>query len=159
MLLAVSISSLVMDAVGKFVEHLRNASFVLSKLPSSTHNSIYAREVWSSMNRFWCFRELFFALCPIQVHAWLLRKCGWGEISEEWPHVIQTSDKDGASPDPRKVEAIKAAEPPRNAKELNSFLCEKKCSANRPSEGSTHSQSLYLEERTSRSVREFEGRP
>ena len=31
--------------------------------------------------------------------------------------------KDGASPDPRKVEAIKAAEPPRNAKELNSFLC------------------------------------
>ena len=31
--------------------------------------------------------------------------------------------KDGAFPDPRKVEAIKAAEPPRNAKELNSFLC------------------------------------
>ena len=31
--------------------------------------------------------------------------------------------KDGASLDPRKVEAIKAAEPPRNAKELNSFLC------------------------------------
>ncbi|PFX29990.1 Retrovirus-related Pol polyprotein [Stylophora pistillata] len=31
--------------------------------------------------------------------------------------------KDGASPDPRKVEAIKAAKPPRNAKELNSFLC------------------------------------
>ena len=31
--------------------------------------------------------------------------------------------KDGASPDPRKVEAIKAAEPPRNAKELNSSLC------------------------------------
>jgi len=30
--------------------------------------------------------------------------------------------KDGASPDPRKMEAIKAAEPPRNAKELNSFL-------------------------------------
>ena len=31
--------------------------------------------------------------------------------------------KDGASPDPQKVEAIKAAEPPRSAKELNSFLC------------------------------------
>ena len=31
--------------------------------------------------------------------------------------------KDGASPDPRKVEAIKVAESPRNAKELNSFLC------------------------------------
>lgn len=27
------------------------------------------------------------------------------------------------SKDPQKVEAIKAAEPPRNAKELNSFLC------------------------------------
>ena len=31
--------------------------------------------------------------------------------------------KEGASPDPMKVEAIKQAEPPRNAKELNSFLC------------------------------------
>ena len=31
--------------------------------------------------------------------------------------------KDGASPDPQKVEAIKVAEPPCNAKELNSFLC------------------------------------
>ena len=32
--------------------------------------------------------------------------------------------KDGASPDPQKVEAIKVAEPPpRNARELNSFLC------------------------------------
>ena len=31
--------------------------------------------------------------------------------------------KKGASPDPMKVEAIKQAEPPRNAKELNSFLC------------------------------------
>ena len=31
--------------------------------------------------------------------------------------------KQGASPDPQKVEAIKAAEPPRNAKEMNSFLC------------------------------------
>ena len=31
--------------------------------------------------------------------------------------------KDGASPDPKKVKAIKAAKPPRNAKELNSFLC------------------------------------
>ncbi|XP_022810383.1 uncharacterized protein LOC111347399 [Stylophora pistillata] len=31
--------------------------------------------------------------------------------------------KDGASPDQRKVEAINAAEPPRNAKQLNSFLC------------------------------------
>ena len=30
--------------------------------------------------------------------------------------------KEGASPDPMKVEAIKQAEPPRNAKELNSFL-------------------------------------
>ena len=36
---------------------------------------------------------------------------------------------DGASPDPRKVEAIKAAEPPRNAKELNSFLCTVQCNA------------------------------
>ena len=31
--------------------------------------------------------------------------------------------KDGASPDPKKVKAIKAAKPPRNAKELKSFLC------------------------------------
>ena len=31
--------------------------------------------------------------------------------------------KKGASPDSMKVEAIKQAEPPRNAKELNSFLC------------------------------------
>ena len=31
--------------------------------------------------------------------------------------------KEGASPDPMKVEAIKQPEPPRNAKELNSFLC------------------------------------
>ena len=31
--------------------------------------------------------------------------------------------KEGASPDQMKVEAIKQAEPPRNAKELNSFLC------------------------------------
>ena len=31
--------------------------------------------------------------------------------------------KEGASPDPMKVEAIKQAELPRNAKELNSFLC------------------------------------
>ena len=31
--------------------------------------------------------------------------------------------KEGASPDPTKVEAIKQAKPPRNAKELNSFLC------------------------------------
>ena len=31
--------------------------------------------------------------------------------------------KEGASPGPMKVEAIKQAEPPRNAKELNSFLC------------------------------------
>lgn len=49
--------------------------------------------------------------------------------------------KDGASPDPRKVEAIKAAEPPRNAKELNSFLCTVQYNA-----------SFYLEKRTSRSV-------
>ena len=33
------------------------------------------------------------------------------------------SSKEGASPDSMKVEAIKQAEPPRNAKELNSFLC------------------------------------
>ena len=31
--------------------------------------------------------------------------------------------KEGAFPDPMKVEAIKQDEPPRNAKELNSFLC------------------------------------
>ena len=31
--------------------------------------------------------------------------------------------KEGASPDPMKVEAIKQAELPRNAKELSSFLC------------------------------------
>ena len=31
--------------------------------------------------------------------------------------------KEGASPDLMKVEAIKQAEPPRKAKELNSFLC------------------------------------
>ena len=31
--------------------------------------------------------------------------------------------KEGASPDPMKIEAIKQAEPPRKAKELNSFLC------------------------------------
>ena len=31
--------------------------------------------------------------------------------------------KEGASPDPMKVEAIKQTEPPRNAEELNSFLC------------------------------------
>ena len=31
--------------------------------------------------------------------------------------------KEGASPDLTKVEAIKQAKPPRNAKELNSFLC------------------------------------
>ena len=31
--------------------------------------------------------------------------------------------KEGASPDPMKVETIKQAEPPRNTKELNSFLC------------------------------------
>ena len=33
------------------------------------------------------------------------------------------SSKEGASPDPMKVEAIKQAELPRNAKELSSFLC------------------------------------
>ena len=31
--------------------------------------------------------------------------------------------KEGTSPDPMKVEAIKQTEPPRSAKELNSFLC------------------------------------
>lgn len=31
--------------------------------------------------------------------------------------------KEVASPDPVKVEAVKGAEPPRNAKELSSFLC------------------------------------
>lgn len=31
--------------------------------------------------------------------------------------------KERASPDPAKVDAIKEAVPPRNAKELNSFLC------------------------------------
>lgn len=68
--------------------------------------------------------------------------------------------KDGAAPDPRKVEAIKAAEPPHNAKELNSSLCTVQynvrfmevCSANRPPEGFTESQSFYLEETTSGSV-------
>ena len=51
--------------------------------------------------------------------------------------------KDGASSDPRKVEAIKAAEPLRNAKELNSFLCTVQYNArfmDRPSEGFTESQ-------------------
>ncbi|KAK2557546.1 Retrovirus-related Pol polyprotein from transposon 17.6 [Acropora cervicornis] len=60
--------------------------------------------------------------------------------------------KDGASPDPRKVEAFKAAEPPRYAKELNSFLLHYSsiqyniygtvCSANRPPKGFTESQSF-----------------
>lgn len=31
--------------------------------------------------------------------------------------------KEGASSDPAKVEAMKEAKPPRNTKELNSFLC------------------------------------
>ena len=31
--------------------------------------------------------------------------------------------KDGVSPDPSKVQAIRATDPPRSAKELNSFLC------------------------------------
>ena len=75
--------------------------------------------------------------------------------------------KDGASPDPRKVDAIKAAEPPRNAKELNSFLCTVQCNARFMEKYAPKTDllrgllkaSLYLEERTSRSVREFERRP
>ena len=66
--------------------------------------------------------------------------------------------KDGASPDPRKVEAIKATEPPCNAKELNSFLCTVQYNARFMEKYAPQTDllrgllkaSLYLEERTSR---------
>ena len=85
-------------------------------------------------------------------------KCKFNKQS--WVYCEMKFSEDGASPDPRKVDsAIKAAEPPCNGKELNSFLCTvqynarfmEKYAPQTNLEGFTQSQSFYLKERTSRS--------
>ena len=48
-------------------------------------------------------------------------KCEFNKDKSLYYEIVFS--KEGASPDPMKVEAIKQAEPPRNTKELNSFLC------------------------------------
>ena len=63
----------------------------------------------------------------------LFKRARWKEITfnkdkcefnkDKCLYYRMVFSKEGASPDPMKVEAIKQAEPPRNAKELNSFLC------------------------------------